>query len=176
MNKKLVKMVFTALFMALCCAGTFIHVPSPGTTGYLNLGDCFVILSGWMLGPVYGFIAGGVGSAISDIVLSYASYAPATLIIKGCMALVAYLIYKALTKAFSGKLVFPCIISAFVSEIIMIGGYYLYESIIAGNFIAALAGIAGNSVQGLFGIVVSVIIMSVLEKTGLKNKLLKNTK
>lgn len=176
MNKKLMKTVFTALFMALCCAGTFIHVPSPGTTGYLNLGDCFVVLSGWMLGPVYGFIAGGIGSAISDIILSYASYAPATPIIKGCMALAAYFIYKALMKAFRDKFVFPCIISAFIAEIIMIGGYYLYESMIAGNFVAATAGIAGNSVQGLFGIIVSVVIMSVLEKTGLKNKLFKNIK
>ncbi len=168
MNKKLTKTVFTALFMALCCAGTFIHVPSPGTTGYLNLGDCFVVLSGWMLGPVYGFLAGGIGSAISDLVLSYASYAPATLVIKGCMALVSYLIYKALLKASKGSFVFPCIISAFASEIIMIGGYYLYESLLMGNFVSSLAGVAGNSVQGLFGIIVSVIIMGVLEKTGLK--------
>ena len=67
-----------------------------------------------------------------------------------------------------------CIISAFVAEIIMICGYYIYESIIAGNFVSSLAGIAGNSVQGLFGIIVSVIIMGVLEKTGLKNTFLKN--
>lgn len=174
MNQKLTKTVFTALFMALCCAGTFIHVPSPGTTGYLNLGDCFVVLSGWLLGPVYGFLAGGIGSAISDLVLSYASYAPATLVIKGCMALVAHFIYKALIKVFKNKFAFPCIISAFAAEIIMIGGYYLYESLLMSNFASSLAGIAGNSVQGLFGIIVSVIIMGVLEKTGLKNTFLKN--
>lgn len=174
MNQKLTKTVFTALFMALCCAGTFIHVPSPGTTGYLNLGDCFVVLSGWLLGPVYGFLAGGIGSAISDLVLSYASYAPATLVIKGCMALVAHFIYKALIKVFKNKFAFPCIISAFAAEIIMIGGYYLYESLLMSNFASSLAGVAGNSVQGLFGIIVSVIIMSVLEKTGLKNTFLKN--
>ena len=67
-----------------------------------------------------------------------------------------------------------CIISAFAAEIIMIGGYYLYESLLMSNFASSLAGIAGNSVQGLFGIIVSVIIMSVLEKTGLKNTFLKN--
>lgn len=174
MNKKLTKTVFTALFMALCCAGTFIHVPSPGTTGYLNLGDCFVLLSGWIMGPIYGFLAGGIGSALSDLVLGYASYAPVTLLIKGCMALVSYLIYKALIKSFGGKFIFPCIISAFFSEIIMVGGYYLYESFLAGNFVSALAGVWGNSVQGLFGIILSVIIMGVMEKTGLKNNFLKN--
>ncbi len=176
MNKKLTKTVFTALFMALCCAGTFIHIPSPGTTGYLNLGDCFVVLSGWMLGPVYGFIAGGVGSAISDLVLGYASYAPATLIVKGLMALVACLIYRVLIKSFGRRFVFPCIISALAAETIMVGGYYLYESMLAGNFVSAVAGIAGNSVQGLFGIIVSAVITGVLEKTGLKNTFLKNIK
>lgn len=174
MNKKLLKTVFTALFMALCCAGTLIYIPSPTSNGYLNLGDCFVILSGWILGPVYGFLAGGIGSAISDLVLGYASYAPATLIIKGFMALVAYFIFTGLSKALKEKVVFPRILSGVVAEIIMIGGYYLYEAILANNFVSALAGIPGNAVQGLFGIVVSIVIMGILEKTGLKNRLFKN--
>ncbi len=176
MNKKLLKTVFTALFMALCCAGTFIYIPSPGTNGYLNLGDCFIILSGWVMGPVYGFIAGGIGSAISDLVLGYAFYAPATLVIKGLMALVSCFIFTGLSKVLKGKVIFSRVFSAFVAELIMVGGYYLYEAILANSFISPLAGVAGNSVQGLFGIVVSVVIMGIIEKTGLKNKLFKNIK
>ena len=170
MNKKLQKTVFTALFMALCCAATFIYIPSPASNGYLNMGDCFVILSGWLLGPVYGFIAAGVGSAISDLALGYAIYAPATLVIKGLMALTAYFIFNSLSKAFSKKNIFPKIASSFTAEIIMISGYYLYDSLITQNLVSSLAGVPGNAVQGLFGIVVSVLIMSILEKTGLKNK------
>ncbi|MBR3588460.1 MAG: ECF transporter S component [Clostridia bacterium] len=170
MNKKLLKTVFTALFAALCCAATFIYIPSPASNGYLNMGDCFVILSGWLLGPVYGFIAAGMGSAISDLALGYAIYAPATFIIKGLMALASCFIFTSLSKAFSKKNIFPKIISSLSAEVIMISGYYLYDSLITQNFVSSLAGVPGNAVQGLFGIVVSILIMSILEKTGLKNK------
>lgn len=170
MNKKLMKIVFTALFMALCCAATLISIPSPASTGYLNLGDCFVILSGWMLGPVYGFLAGGIGSAISDLVLGYAVYAPATLVIKGLMAVIAYLAFTGLSKLIKNKPILPRIISGVFCEIIMIGGYFLYDSLLAGSFAPAVPGIPGNAVQGLFGIVVSTIIIGILSKTKLKNR------
>ncbi len=170
MNKKLTKTVFTALFMALCCAATFIYIPSPASNGYLNLGDCFVILSGWTLGPVYGVLAGGIGSAISDLVLGYAVYAPATLVIKGLMALVAYFAFNALSKLFRSKPVLPRIISGVFSEIIMVGGYFLYDALLAGSFIPALPGIPGNTFQGLFGIAVSTIIIGILGKTKLRNR------
>lgn len=174
MNKKLTKTVMTALFMALCCAGTLVSIPSPASQGYLNMGDCFVILSGWLLGPVYGFIAGGIGSALSDVILGYASYAPATLVIKGLMALVAYFILKALSaksKDIEKRNPLPEIIGAFIAELIMIGGYYLYDSILSLNFIAPLAGIAGNSVQGLLGLIASVAIYRILRKTKLDKKI-----
>ncbi len=57
------------------------------------------------------------------------------------------------------------------AEIIMIGGYYLYDSILTANFIVPLAGIAGNSVQGLFGLVASVAIFRILSKTRLNDKI-----
>ena len=41
------KLVYTALFTALCCVGTMvIQIPTPATHGYIHLGDAFVILSG----------------------------------------------------------------------------------------------------------------------------------
>lgn len=170
MNKKLTKTVMTALFMALCCAGTLVSIPSPASQGYLNLGDCFVILSGWLLGPVYGFIAGGIGSAISDVILGYASYAPATLVIKGLMALVAYFILKLLSGKQEKKNILPEIIGALIAEVMMVGGYYLYDSVLSSNFIAPLAGIAGNCVQGLFGLIASVAIFRIIRKANLNKK------
>lgn len=171
MNKKLEKAVMTALFMALCCAGTLISIPSPASQGYLNLGDCFVILSGWLLGPVYGFIAGGIGSAISDVILGYAAYAPATFIIKGLMAVAAYFILKLLSGKQKTKTIVPEIISAFIAEAIMVGGYYLYDSFLSGNFVAAIAAVAGNCVQGLFGLIASVAIFRIIRKTNLNKKI-----
>ena len=79
-NSKTKKLVMAALLAALCCVATMIiKIPSP-LKGYLNLGDCVVLLSGWLLSPVYGFLAAGVGSALADIFSGYVTYAPATLV------------------------------------------------------------------------------------------------
>ena len=73
---------FTAVLAALCCVSTvFFVVPLPAS-GYFNMGDVFVLLSGWLLGPLYGAAAAGLGTMLADVVGGYASYAPATLVIK----------------------------------------------------------------------------------------------
>ena len=47
MNSNLKKIVMTALFAALSCVATMsIHIPTPGTGGYIHPGDAVVILSG----------------------------------------------------------------------------------------------------------------------------------
>ena len=60
MNTKTKKLVMTALMAALTCIATMIIViPSP-LKGYINLGDCLVLTSGWILSPAYGFFAAGL--------------------------------------------------------------------------------------------------------------------
>ncbi len=76
------------LFIALVAVSTMIvRVPIPQTTGYMNLGDSMVLLSASFFGPVGGFIAGGIGSALADILGGYPQWALWTLIIKGIEAL-----------------------------------------------------------------------------------------
>ena len=61
-DTKIRKLVMAALFAALCTVMTMvIQVPSP-MQGYVNLGDCAVLLSAWVLGPLYGGAAAGTGS------------------------------------------------------------------------------------------------------------------
>ena len=51
-NKAIRTLVLAALFAALTCVATMvIQIPSP-MNGYVNLGDCFVLLAGWVLGPL----------------------------------------------------------------------------------------------------------------------------
>lgn len=150
------KLVISALFAALACAATIvIHIPIAATNGYINLGDCIVLLSGFMLGPVYGFAAAGIGSALADLILGYASYAPATFVIKGLMALIAALIYR-----FPEKNTFKLILAGIASELIMIFGYYLYESIWYG-FAGAAPAIVSNAIQGAAGLIAAVILIKV---------------
>ena len=154
------------LLAALVCVATMVvQIPSP-MQGYVNLGDCFVLLSGWLLGPWYGFAAGGIGSMLADIFLGYAHYAPGTLVIKGVMALVAALMYEKMGRTATSR-----IAGGVVSEIIMVLGYFGYASLLLGKGLAAAASIPGNIFQGAVGLVVGVLLVTVLERAKVTEKL-----
>ena len=77
-NQKVRKLVLSALMAALVYVATsIIQIPSP-VNGYVNLGDCFVLLSGWLLGPWYGAAAAGIGSMLVDLLSGYGHYVPGT--------------------------------------------------------------------------------------------------
>lgn len=102
-NKAIRTLVLAALFAALACVATMvIQIPSP-MNGYVNLGDCFVLLAGWVLGPVYGSLAAGIGSALADMFTGYMHYAPGTFLIKAVMALIAWALAKALISRFAAS-------------------------------------------------------------------------
>ncbi len=161
-NNKTRKIVLAAMFAALCCVATMIiKIPSP-LKGYLNLGDCIVLLSGFMMSPVYGFLAAGLGSALADIFSGYVVYAPATFIIKGAMALIAYYGFKLLHKKAGTT---PSrIISGIVAEIVMVLGYFVFEGFMYG-FIPSAVNIPANAVQGVAGIILGVILAKIFEKS-----------
>ncbi len=168
---KLLRICMTAMFAALICVATMlIQIPSP-LKGYVNFGDCFILIAAWILGPVYGFAAGGIGSALADYFTGYIHYIPGTLIIKGMIAVAAALICRALLKK-SQKLAFPAYIaSAAVGEIIMVGGYYLYAALLLGmGFSGAKASLPGNLVQGAFGVVCGVVIIRIIARTKVLNR------
>ena len=162
MNTKTKKIVMAALMAALACVATMIiKIPSP-LKGYLNLGDCIVLTAGWLLSPTYGFLAAGLGSALADVFSGYVTYAPATFIIKGLMALIAFYGFKLLNKKI-GNL--PSrIISGIVAEIVMILGYFVFEGFLYG-FIPSAVNIPANGVQGIAGLIIGVILIKVFEKS-----------
>lgn len=153
------------MLAALACVATMIiKIPSP-LNGYINLGDCIVLLSGWLLSPLYGFFAAGIGSALADVFSGYAVYAPATFIIKGIMALIFFGGYKLMSKRLGSLL--SQIISALAAEIFMILGYFLFEGILYG-FVPSAANIPANAVQGVVGIIIGVTLIKIFEKTNIK--------
>ena len=162
MKTKTQKIVMAAMLAALCCVATMIiKIPSP-LKGYLNLGDCVVLLSGWILSPLYGFLAAGLGSALADVFSGYVTYAPATFIIKGLLALIAYFGFKILQNKI-GNL--PSrIISGIVAEAIMVLGYFVFEGFLYG-FIPSIVNVPANAVQGVAGIIIGTILIKVFEKS-----------
>ena len=162
------KLVMTALFMALTMVATmFIRIPLP--LGYVNLGDVFVLLSVFILGPVYGTIAAGIGSGLADL-FGYITYAPGTLIIKSSMALVAWLIYAILLKTTNRKM-FAEIVGGVVGAILMATGYFFYEILFFTTPAVAIVNAPWNLLQGGIGVTLSVILMRVLTATKALEKL-----
>lgn len=154
-------LVLTALFAAFACVATMVLVvPSP-TGGYMNLGDAVVLTGAFLLGPVYGAIAGGVGSALADLLAGYASYVPATLVIKAVMGLLAGVLYRGIGRKWNGLGLLVC---AAAGEIPMIIGYWLYDGFWMKSLTGAAVGIPSNLVQAAFGIVVSVALVAALRR------------
>lgn len=162
-HANLERLVLAALFAALSCVATMVlQIPSP-MSGYVNLGDCFVLLSGIFLGPVWGFLAAGTGSMMADILTGYAHYAPGTFLIKGLMALAVCLLFRALCSFKLPKSA-AYLVAAVPAELLMIVGYFFYACLLLGKGIAAAESIPGNIMQGIFGVVSSVLLLKVLER------------
>lgn len=155
------QMISAALFAALTLVLTyFVKIPLP--TGYANLGDCAVLLAGWVLGPVYGSLAAAIGSMLADIFSGYAMYAAATFIIKGLMALIAYGLYQKLKKHTSRAL--ALIISGAAAELLMVFGYFVFEDVLYGAGMALL-NILFNAIQGTIGLLVALFFMGTFKKS-----------
>lgn len=97
------KIVVTALLAALTVVGSAIRVTMPidiaGTTSF-HLGNIFCALSGLLLGPWYGGLAAGIGSAIYDCLNPlYISECWITFLTKGAYGLVAGLLFWNVLKS-----------------------------------------------------------------------------
>ena len=111
----------------------------------------------FLLGPVYGMAAGGLGSMMADVLLGYAAYAPGTLVIKGLTALCAALVLRAMHGKMTGLAA-----GAVLGEIVMVLGYFAYEGLALGYGAAAAASIPGNAIQGAAGVVVGILAYKAL--------------
>lgn len=161
-NNTTQRIVMAALLAALTCVATMIiKIPSP-LKGYLNLGDCVVLLAGWMLSPTYGFLAAGLGSALADTFSGYVTYVPATFVIKGLMALIAFYGFKLLHSKLGN--ISSRIISSIVAEVVMVAGYFIFEGFLYG-FGPSLVNIPANVIQGIAGLIIGTILVKVFEKS-----------
>lgn len=173
MKNNMKKWILSALFAALTCAATMsVRIPTPGTGGYIHPGDAIVILSGIVLGPVFGFLAGGIGSAMSDLLGGYLTYVPITFLIKGLVALFAGLSYRRiLSRSASPKRLTFAIASGGILDIILVtGGYFFFEFLLYGA--GAAASIPANLIQGLSGLILSLLLYPLLASVPDVKKLL----
>lgn len=163
------KLTVAGFFAALGCAATMVlQIPSP-TGGYMNLGDTAVILGAYLLGPLWGAAAGGLGPALADLLSGYPVYVPATLVIKALMALTAAGLYRALGKR--KGFFWLC---AAAAEVPMVLGYWLFDALLASLasgsgfalcLMGSAAGIPSNLVQAGFGAAASTLLALALSRS-----------
>ena len=147
------KLVLSAMFAALCCEATVVQIPI--ATGYLNVGEGMCLLSGLVLGPWYGMAAAGLGSGLADLLAGYGVYVPATLIIKALVALTAAQCFR-LIRA-NGKLREPAgvLLVQLPAEVVMVIGYYAFETVLLQEPAAAAASVPNNLLQAAIGVVLA---------------------
>ncbi len=161
------KISLLALFCALVVVATMIiRLPIPATGGYFNLGDTIIFIASLLLGPVFGMIAGGVGSALADVIGGFAQYAPWTLVIKGIEGLVAGLLilaFRANPKTVPGSLL--AFGSFIVAGLWMTAGYFGAEYVMYGlDWAPPTAELPFNLAQGGISAVVAGILAPILSR------------
>ena len=158
------KLVRAALMAAIVMALTLIVLPLPMSQGYINLGDAGIYAAVVAVGGIWGVAAAALGSALADVILGWAIYAPATFLIKGLAAFFAMLLLK---KAKGGWRVLGLVgCGMFIAC-----GYLLYEGLFVYDSIAAaLVNLPFNLIQGVVGAALGYALISFLEKLHLDAK------
>ncbi len=146
-------------FTVLITVATYlIRIPLPGG-GYFNFGDIAVIFAGLYGGKKLGLIAGGIGSAIADLI-GFPIFAPITLIAKGGEGFISG-IGKG-KRSFAGYL-FPILGALFMVMI-----YFIGTALMPTNGIAsAVSEVLANLVQAVLGNIGARLMLVAVEKFGI---------
>jgi uncharacterized membrane protein len=173
------KVASLAILIAVTAIFTYIiRIPIAPTRGYINFGDVAIFFTAILFGPWTAFIAGGVGTALADLISGYAQWAPFTFFAHGLQGLFIGLVIKAgvgmrnLSRRKNSEIdeadvegesdpesvrrLMPNILTliiAFLVGTITMGGIYFITGGIMVGFPAAAAEIPGNILQNAVGVI-----------------------
>jgi uncharacterized membrane protein len=151
----------SAIFIALTALVTGLFpIPIPATRGFFNLGEVVIYIAALVYGPLVGLLAGGLGSALGDILAKAPHYAPFTLVIKGVEGYVV--------GRLAGATVASRVRATLAGGALMVVGYFLAQTFFAQALgilptsgaaaAAALAEMPFNLVQVAVGIIVALLV------------------
>ncbi|MBC7319647.1 ECF transporter S component [bacterium] len=163
--KSLIRTIaYIGIGSALVCAGTMvIQIPVPQTKGYINLGDALVLTIAMLFGAKIGGLAGGIGSALADIILGYTHWAPFTFVIKGIEGIIAG------TLAYKAQKMPLRILFLILAGLEMVTGYFITEIFLYGIG-PALAELPGNLFQAGGGVLISTALVLAIKRAVKDNK------
>lgn len=149
--------VLYALGMAIVFVATmYMKIPN-GLDGYFNLGDGFILLFSSILGPLGGFLVGGLGSALADVAGGYAYYFFFTLGIKGLEGFLVGWLFARYGERIRW-------IAYSLGCIIMVSGYFFAKWYLKGSMLIAWSGVAENILQSGIGFAISIICLPIIQK------------
>jgi uncharacterized membrane protein len=158
MKKSLICLSLSAVFAGLVAVSTMIiRIPVAATGGYINIGDAMIFICALTFGSLVGGLAGGIGSAIADMI-GYPAYAPFTLIIKGLEGFLAGFIKD-------GRNFKKDLLAWGIGALTMVAGYFIAESYIMKlGVAAALVEVPGNLFQVFFGGLIGIPTTKILRR------------
>lgn len=173
-DNKILKMILTALMIALTfVAGSVIKIPT--LNGFIQVGDCMVLLGAVLLGKRRGALSGALGMAFVDIAAGYLIWAPFTFVIKGLMAYIVAIILERANNMNYKTYIIAFVVGGFINVV----GYFIGNAIIVGiiigdvqgisqSVIYALANVMGDTIQSTLGVVIALILAPSINKAKLK--------
>ena len=169
------KLVYVALFTALVYIfSRFFQIPvvTPFGQTRFHLGNVFCLLAGILMGPGFGGLAAGLGSALFDLFDPvYFTSAPITFVTKFALAFVAGAIYRKRNELVDKK---RLVIAAILGQLTYVF-LYLLKTYITNKFVmgftneAVMAELIPKAGVSLFNALISVIIAFILAMPLLKS-------
>ena len=140
----------------------YLHIPT--YNGYVHFGDGFIFLSACILPMPYAVGVGAVGALLADLLTGFAIWAPGSVVIKAAIALLFTCKAKRIVTVRNALMLLP-------AAVISIAGYYFYEVLITGSFVASLAGVPGSAMQALASSAVYLAVGIALDRIGIAKRI-----
>lgn len=164
-KKSILYLVMAALFAALVTVFTawLFHIPIKigANTAYLHFGDAFIFLAASLLPTPFACASAAIGGGLADIFCGSAMWAPFTIVIKALLALCfSNKSNKLLSKR---NIIAPLPVLA-----ITVGGYYIAEALLYGNWVTPVLSVWGNVVQIVGSTLIYILAATALQKFNVK--------
>lgn len=167
MKKNQIKlMCISGTFTALVFVVTaYLHIPT--YNGYVHVGDGFIFLAACLLPMPYSIFVGAIGAMLADLLTGFAIWAPGSMVIKALVAMLFTCKRKKIMAPRNTLMLVP-------AAVISIAGYYLYEVLITGSFVASLSGIPGSTIQAVASSLVFVATGLTMDKFNIKETMMED--
>ena len=159
-NNKITLMCMTGVLASLVFVVTaYLHIPT--NNGYIHVGDGLIYLAACLLPWPYAMAVGAGGALLADCLTGYAIWAPGSVVIKALTALLFSYKGKKIINLRNSLALLP-------AAVLCVGGYYLYEGLIYGDYVAALSGIPASVTQSAASSIVFVVAGLTIDKMNIK--------